>query len=185
MKGLLGNAIAEAITSNVRLLNKKTDINNRGNINSTTRGQMYFIALTSREKLEIQYIPSNLGIERNSKMNEVAIVGRNTPQYQYLGGETLLKMRLDFHAVEEDRSDVIRKCRWLESLTYNDGYDKAPEKIQLVWGSLYRKQIWVIKSVNYDLSLFDAGYGYLPRQAYVDITLGLAPEQNLRVADIR
>lgn len=183
--GLIGNAAAEAITSNVRLFERKTDVENRGNINSTTRGKMYFVALTSRENLEIQYIPGTIGIARNPKMNEVAIVGRNTPRYQYVGGETILKMTLDFHSVDEDKTDVITKCRWIESLTYNDGNQNPPEKIQLVWGDLYRKQIWVVKAVSYDLSLFDAEYEYLPKQAYVDITLGLAPEENLRVADVR
>jgi len=152
---------------------------------STTKGLLYLIAVDTMEKLEIQFVPPELAIERQIDIAKVRVVGRNNPLHQYVGGDTTLGLQLDFHAMDEDRKDVIRKCRWLESLGYNDGYEKQPPRVKLVFGDLFQDQIWIVQSVSYKLSAFDKQYGFLPRQAYVDIELALDPEINLKWADVQ
>lgn len=150
-----------------------------------TGGKLYFIELSTRERLEIQFVPKTLNISRTPNIANIQVVGWNTPKYQYTGGETTLEMQLDFFAEDEDRKDVFTKCRWLESLTYNDGFLTPPSKIQLIFGDMFRKEKWIVKSCNYKMDLFHKEEGYLPQQAYVDLVLGLDPDQNLKIRDIR
>lgn len=152
---------------------------------ATTQGRLYFIALQSRERLDIQYVPDDLTIDRSPSIADVAVIGRNNPVHHYSSGKTSLKLQLDFYAEEEDRQDVIRKCRWLESLGYSDGLSRPPEQIKLVFGDLFRDEIWIVKKVSYKLSNFNKEYGFLPQQAYVDVSLALDPKTNLRIKDIK
>lgn len=141
---------------------------------STTDQRLYLVLVSNPEsRLYIQFVPAELNIQRNSSTQAVQIVGRNNPLYQYTAGEKLLSFQLDFYADVEDKSDVIEKCKWLESLTYNDGYSKPPERVKLVWGDLFKDELWIVKTVNYKLSMFDKEKGFLPRQAYVDISFAL------------
>lgn len=151
---------------------------------STTQGKMYFVVLNSSpiEKLEFQFVPDEMHIDRNMKVEGVAIVGKNIPDYQYTGGETRLPLRLDFHCEDEDRKDVMYKVKWLESLTYNEGLTKSPPQLKVVYGDMYKNEIWEVLSFYARLSLFDQEYGFLPKQAYVDIVLGLA--NNFKASEI-
>jgi len=141
---------------------------------STTDQRLYFVLVSDPEKrLYIQFVPDELNITRSASVQSVQIVGRNNPLYQYTAGEKLLSLKLDFYAEEENRKDVIEKCKWLEALAYNDGYEKPPEKVKLVFGELFTDELWSVKNVNYTLSNFNKEYGFLPQQAYVDISLAL------------
>lgn len=153
---------------------------------SITGGNLYFVSIKDpNDKLEIQFVPPELSITRTPDISEIKIVGRNNPLYQYASGTTELSFELDFYADEESREDVIRKCRWLESFTFNDGYENPPSQIKLVYGSLFRNEVWIIKRVDYRLSQFHKEKGYLPQQAYARITLALDPKFNLKIEDVR
>lgn len=152
---------------------------------TTTGGRLYLIALKSLQKLEIQFVPPSLDFNRAPTIEEIAIVGRNNPLHHYIGGRTTLDFELDFHSDTADRTDVIKKCRWLEALGYNDGYQKPPEQIRLVFGKLFRDEIWIVKNVSYRLVQFDKPSGYMPIQAYVKLSLALDPKQNLRLIDVK
>lgn len=152
---------------------------------TTTDGKCYFVAVKSLEKLEIQFVPAELNFTRNTTTEAVQIVGRNNPLYHYTAGETLLSFELDFYAAEESRQDVIRKCRWLEALAANDGFENPPEQVKLVFGDLFRDEVWIVKNVNYKISNFNKEFGFLPQQAYVTISLGLDPKANLKTKDIQ
>ena len=153
---------------------------------TTTEGKLYFIELSTKERLEIQFVPEVLRTSRRPFIVGIMPVGRNNVRYAYTGGETELRFRLDFFADQEDREDVYSKVAWLESLTYNEGSNLPPSKVQLVWGSkMFRRHIWVVKSVDSDLSLFHKVENYLPQQAYVDIVLGLDPDKDLVKNQIR
>lgn len=151
---------------------------------TTTEGQLYFVALKSLDRLHIQFVP-DLDITRKTDISDIKIVGRNIPQYQYLGGETTLDLKLDFHSMDEDRMDVINKCRWLEHLAHNDGYKKPPEQVKLIFGELFKEQIWIVKDVKYKLSGFNRSKGFLPQQAYADVTLALDLSSNPTWTDVR
>jgi hypothetical protein len=148
-------------------------------------GQLYFIAVRSLERLNIQYVPNELNIQRNADIEEIKIVGRNNPKHHYSGGSTKLTLELDFYSTDANREDVIKKCRWLESLAANDGYKNPPQQVRLVFGKLFRNEVWVVNSVDYKLSDFSKPHGYLPVQAYCSIALSLDPPTNTRTQDIR
>ena len=152
---------------------------------STTEGRLYLVALTTLDRLDIQFVPDKLSISRNPTIANIQVVGRNNPVYHYISGDTNLNLELDFHAMQEDREDVITKCKWLEHLAYNDGYRKEPQKIKLVFGSIFKDEVWIVKKVNYTLQNFHKPSDFLPQQAYVSLELGLDPDANLVWEDIR
>lgn len=152
----------------------------------TTEGRLWIIPEKEIEKkIEIQFTLPEISISRTSNIQTIQIVGRNNPLYQYTSGETSFPLTLDFYAQNADRRDVITTCRFLESLSANNGYKNPPQRIRLVYGALFRDEMWVIKSVKYRLSNFDKEYGYLPKQAYVDMDLVLDTQENATWDDIR
>lgn len=142
-----------------------------------TNGKIYLIALNSLEKLEAQYVPE-LEISRGAEYATIQVVGRNTPVYQYVGGAKSVSLTLDFYAQNANRQDVRDKCRWLEALTYSSA-DAAPEQIKLVWGELFKDEVFIVQNVAVKYEVFMPAYGYLPQQAKVDITLAHAPNRNI------
>lgn len=154
-------------------------------MNSTTANRLYFIGLTTLFRLDIQFVPEKLKLTSSAEFPEVTIVGRNTPQYQHTGGREQITLKLDFHAVEEAKDDVLRKVNWLKSLRYGNGFGSPPEKVKLVWGDMFEDEEWLVKQVDVEFSLFDEGAGFLPRQAYADVTLLFDPKQNVKWTKLR
>lgn len=153
---------------------------------STTGGNLYMIALDSLERIEIQYVPKELALTRNAKLGELAIVGRNIPKNHQTGGSKFLKFTLDFYSVKESaegRDDVIKKLRLLESWTYNEGIDRNAEKIKLVYGSMFRDEIWTVQTVDIKMVEFEK-QTFLPLQAYVNVTLKLDTNKNPKRSDV-
>lgn len=150
---------------------------------STTQGRLYFIALQSLERLEIQFVPEELNLTRQPSVQQIEIVGQNLPKVQQQGGERRLNFELDFYASDDNRQDVMTKCLWLESLTYRNGADVPAEKVRLIFGELFSRDVWVVKSVNYRLKQFHKQFGYLPCQAYVNIEL--VNDGEVRAGDIK
>ncbi len=151
----------------------------------TTNGRLYFIALRSLERLEIQFVPEKLEINRKPNVQQVEIVGLNLPKLQHQGGGRNITLELDFHAEDQNREDVIRKCLWLESLTYRDGPDKPAERVRLIFGRLFNRDIWMVESVKYELKNFHRQFDYLPTQAYATVTLVQDGELEPRAGDIK
>jgi hypothetical protein len=154
---------------------------------STTAGEMYFIIIEPDlyTKVDIQFVPEVLNYNRVANMQEVRPILRNIPKLHYSGGTTNMTFRLDFFAQQEDRKDVIEKVRLLESTAHSDGYDAPKPQVKIVWGELFRDEIWEVSSVRAQLSNFKAEQGFLPQQAYVDITVIRVSDSNLTFADIR
>ena len=152
----------------------------------TTQGRLYITALRSLERLEIQYVPKNVTMPRSASIGDISIIGRNTPKYHTTGGATTLNMELDFHAEEESKEDVIRKVRWLQSLTAIGNGGIPPEKIRVTFGDMFKAaEIWTVKAVNPRFELFDVAKGFLPRQAYVTLSLLLDPDDNITSEEMR
>lgn len=149
---------------------------NRGT--QTTYQALQLVVVETGERMEIQFVPENLVLERSPDVSAVKIIGRNVPKYQYTGGETTLSMRLDFYAEEQNRVTVARRCRWLEALTHNDAGTAPAKRVTLMFGQLYKDDLWVVKSVRTEYSNFSRPHGFLPQQAYVDIVLAHAPNSN-------
>lgn len=138
---------------------------------STTGHRLYIIALSTLERLEIQFVPSMLSINRDPTVQQVEIVGANLPRTQQQGGGRTLTLDLDFYADDNDRMQAIKKCRQLESYTYREGQRKPAEKVRLIFGDMFQQEIWSVQKVSYDLKQFHKLHGFLPVQAYAKVTL--------------
>lgn len=152
---------------------------------TTTEGRLYFINVDTLEKLEIQFVPEELSDMRTADLAPVKIVARNIPKYHHIGGDRRVSLELDFHASEENRRDVMRKVSWLKELTYNDKGKKPPANVKLVFGEMFKDEVWVVAAVVPRYSQFDKAYGFLPRQAYVRIDLLEDIPANVGLNDIR
>lgn len=146
---------------------------------NTTFGRLYLTALKSLERLEIQFVPTGMIESRRANYGDIEVVGRNNPIPHYTGGSDTLEFELDFVAEDDNREDVVRKCRWLKSMSMNDGFGEPPEKIRLTWGRMFQDEIWVIRAVQVTYGTFNVEEGFLPVQAYVRLSLQLAPKENL------
>jgi len=140
---------------------------------TTTNGQLYIVNLTTLEKLEIQFVPNEVVIDRSANMPEVVIIGRDTPNYQWSSGRQSLTLNLDFLANDENRLDVKAKVEWLMGLTRRPANNRKAPNVKLVWGDLFKDEVWVVPSVKPRYSNFNKVYNFLPQQAYVDITFNL------------
>lgn len=159
---------------------------NKGYTAQVTEGLLYLTALRSLDRIDIQFVPKELELNRQSDMGEIRIVGRNNPFYHYTGGSNSFKLELDFYSEDENREDVVAKCRLLESWAVNDGYDKPPERIRITFGKLFKPdEVWVIKGVNVKYSFFDKTKGFLPRQAYATLDLVLDTKNNRKISDVQ
>lgn len=151
----------------------------------TTDGALYLIGVDTGQQLSIQFVPKDLEFTRTVNMQTIQIIGRNNPLYQYTGGEDELSIELDFYSLLSNREDVYKRVNWLRKNTMNNGFNSPPENLRLVFGKLFRKQdVWGIKSLSYKFSNFNKPNGYLPQQAYVNITLGLDTPTNSTYDDV-
>jgi len=137
------------------------------------------------EKLKIQCVPLEVVVQPESNWAVIPSVGRNNPFYNYTGGEDTLTFTLDWYSNEELKEDVIRNCRWLESLSRADAYFNEPPQIILKWGNLFRFQKWIVQSAGYRLSIFSKEDNMMPIQAYQDITLKKVVGYNTSIEEIR
>lgn len=133
----------------------------------------------SLEQLRVQTVPTTLNVAGDSNFEVIPSIGRNNPFYHYTGSEDSLTFELDWYSIEGLRQDVIRKCRWVRSLTKSDGYNLAPPRIVLTFGHLFTNEQWIVESAPYRLELFDKEQGMFPRQAYQQITLKRVTDHNL------
>lgn len=152
----------------------------------TTDGRVWIVPEREIDKkVEVHFVIPEIAITRQANVQGIAIVGRNNPFYQYTSGETTMPWTLDFYAQDSDRKDVLRVCRFLESLAANNGYKNPPQRVRIIFGDVFRDEMWVIKKVTYRLSNFDKQHGFMPKQGYVDLDLALDTKMNLTTDEIR
>lgn len=156
---------------------------------------IFILDLITNEKLELQFIPHELDYDPDSKFEPIASMGRNNPLYHYTGSEDTLTFEIDWHSNSDptSRTDVITKCKWIEALTKNDGFNGPPHPIKLIWGGgqvgldptlLFRDANWLITKAPYKLKNFHRKYSMLPVQAIQSLTLKKITETNLTRANI-
>lgn len=141
--------------------------------------QPFLVDLVTLEKLFFMGLPNELEMSPDANWVAVAPPGRNLALYQYVGGEDTLILNLSFFGLDISRQDVLRKCKWLHSLTRNDGYDRKPHPVSLYFGDLFRSSKWIVFSAPYKLALFNREFGMLPQLATVELTLKRISEQNM------
>ena len=129
-----------------------------------------------RERLEVQYVPSEISISRSANISTVNVVGLNIPLRQWTGGEKSLNFTLNFYAKDEAKEEAVRKVKWLESLTYNENAGN-PRLVKVVFNRLFLDDKWIVDTVNYKLANFHPTEGY-PVQAEVSLSLLLYARGN-------
>lgn len=137
------------------------------------------------EALQIQTVPLEMNLEPTANWATIPSIGRNNPFQHYTGGEDEIKFTLDWYSVRQDCEDVIEKCRWVESLSRADAYEKEPPRILLIFGRMFRFDTWIIKGAPYRLSLFNKEKGMFPRQAYQELTMSKVTSKNTSRQEIR
>jgi hypothetical protein len=147
--------------------------------------KLFLYNVETGERIALQTVPNELAYSVNPNWVSLTPMGRNNPLYHYTGSEDSLSLTLDWYSEEENREDVIRKCKHIESWSKNDGYDNPPPRVKLLWGNSYLNQAtWVISDCEYKLSNFHYSYNMLPQQAYQKLTLLRVTETNLNWSSI-
>lgn len=148
-------------------------------------GQPYILDLVTRERLFLQNIPDSLKYAPESQFVAIASPGRNNPLYHFTGSEDVLSFTISWYAEEAAKDDVLRKAKWLESLSKNNGYDEKPHIVQFVFGNMFRDAKWLVTSAGpISFGLFDRTAGMLPKLATQDMILKRTTETNRTRAEI-
>ena len=157
---------------------------------STTNDEIYFVNLNApTERVKVQFVPKDLQFDRSIDNNEVKIIGRNNPLHHYSSGATKLNFELDFYAEQDNLEDVQRRCEMVKSWTYNDGYQTSNggvPQIKLIFGKLFKDgDTWTITACSWRFEHFDKRNGWLPKQAYMQLTLSLDTAKDLKSRDLK
>lgn len=142
------------------------------------KNQPFIMDLSTMEYLVFQGLPSEISVDAEPGWYAVASAGRNLPTYQYTGNESIITFTISWYSDEESREDVIRKCKWLESLTMNTGYDKPPPELLFAFGELFSKGKFIMKKAPYKIGLFNREMGMYPQLASQEITLARIWDSN-------
>ena len=140
---------------------------------STTNGVLKLInASDLTDELMLQFVPESIEFTRGGRVEDVSIVGRNLPFYQFVNGDREVSLDLDFHTDTDDGQDVLNKVRWIEKMTYNETFEGGVQSLQIQFGEVFSDKRWIIKPpFTYTLFDFDAEKGYAPRRAKAKLTL--------------
>lgn len=147
--------------------------------------QPYFLDMDTCETLILQSIPLEINYDPGQNWSTIPAPGRNNPLYQYCGAEDTMSFTISWYGNEESRQDVIRKTKWLEAISKNDGYDKKPHRLQFRMGNLFRDTIWILVASPVKWSLFNRVAGMLPCLAIQEITLKRVMTENRSTLQIK
>lgn len=147
---------------------------------------LYLIAIDTPdvERLQIQYTPLEISYGRKANVANIAIVGRNEDLHHYVSGSTSMSLSLDFYAIEADKEDAKRKIKWLESMLYSDE-GRPPSRLKVVFGQLFRDEIWILTDLSVKYSVFEPASGFLPRYAVADLSFVRDTDFDLSSTKIR
>lgn len=153
-------------------------------IQSMKPNQPVIIDLVTLERLYLQCIPRELEIDPSARWVVIESVGRNNPFYQFTGSEDTIKFNLSWYCDSAERTDVLKKVKWLESLTKNDSYDGAPHPIKFIFGDMFKASTFIVKRAAYKLTNFNREFNMMPGLAFQEIELCRVTDTNLKREDI-
>lgn len=150
-------------------------------------------------RMKIQNLPNLMSFDPGIKIVTMSSPGRNNPFQHYTGAEDTLDFELSYYAEEENRQDVINKCKWVEAMAKNDGYSGKPKLVGIFWtspdnsiangtegvGALLEEATWLIKSAPYEVTLFHGDRGLMPTLATQKISLVRVSPHNRKREEIR
>lgn len=146
--------------------------------------QPFLLDLVTLQRLYFQTIPAGVEVNPDSKFVAIESPGRNNPLYQYTGSEDTIEFALTWYCNDESRMDVILKCKWLEALTKNDGYDAKPHTVQLIFGDLFKDSKFIVEKAPYTLGRFNREFKMLPCFAEQRVTLKKISSTNMKRTEI-
>jgi len=147
---------------------------------NTTDGKLYLIGLRTLQRVEFQFVPKNVKIDRKANYSDAVIVSRNDPIPHFVSGRTTMPLALEFYSDREDRTDVRDIANLLKRFAYGDGNRNGPEKVKLIFGDLVNDiDKWIITSVNVTYSHFQRHREFLPQRATIQLNLQQDPDSNL------
>ena len=154
----------------------------------TTDHQMVIFDTVQRngrnERLEIQFVPNNITGQRTANLKDINVVGRNNPFVQYTGGKEIITLPLEFYSDVLLHDDVKQKIDWLRSLTIKDS-KSGYRRIKLLFGKLFRWEVFVVKSVSYKMTNLDGDSRFLPLRATCTLSLQIDTEEDVTIDDLR
>ena len=158
---------------------RQTNLKQIGGLSSVNKpNQPYILNLQTMEYLTLLGLPAEIDVDTQPGWYSVASPGRNAPLYHYTGAETIISFSISWYSREESREDVITKCKWLEALTMNDGYDNPPPEVLFSFGALFTQGKFIVKSAKYRIGNFNREYSMYPQIAMQEIVLARVSDGN-------
>lgn len=161
---------------NVRPLGESNTVN--------PKNQPYILDLNTLGRIYFQGLPQQIEVGGESNWVTLASMNRNNPFYHFTNSEDILKFTISWYANEESQEDVLKKCKWLRSLSKTDGNGKRPHHVQFSFGGLFKAGEFIVVEAPYTISLFNRELGMLPRLATQELTLKRVTEKNLTYSDL-
>ena len=145
----------------------------------------YLIDVETRERLEFQYNPSEIGDDKSANYADIAIPGISHPRQQYVsGGARRIAFKLFFF-----KGEVKQQVNWLQSLLYPEHsgttLKSAPHRTIFVFGELYPGIVCIVRNVKARyFNLFDETT-LSPQHAEIDLTLDEWVDESVNFDTIR
>lgn len=184
----LRNALVNAQKIPFSETEQKNTVPNQGGLSynfGTADKRIFIVDTVTNESMDIQFVPDMISIPREANLTEIMVVARNNPKLHYVNGKETLIMTIEFYSDEPSHRDVFRKVQWLKSLTMNNGFQGKYRNVKLVFGELYRNEVWALQSVRPNFSHFDSENDFFPLRATVLLNLILDPVKNILMNDYR
>lgn len=109
--------------------------------------------------LHLQNRPTELNFSSESTWAAIQSMGRNNPFRMYTSGDDTISFDISWYTTgygDENRDQVLNKCKLLESWTKADGYNAAPPTLAIVWGDtgMFDGESFILESAPYRLFNF-------------------------------
>lgn len=152
---------------------------------TSTNNDFWIVSVEDpQQRIAVQFVPKEIDLSRQPKIDEVVIIGRNMPRYHHYGGSEEIKLTLEFYGFENVQEDVWQKIEWLRAMTFNDGFNSPPPLVNIAAGDLFRDDKLIIKSLSAKMSNFDDAASWLPRLATVELTLSKTMQRVVKRSDL-
>lgn len=143
----------------------------KSNYQSSNGNSTYIIDLDTGESLGLQGLPRSMEYDPKSVYSVIKTPGRNLPFYTFSGSEDVLEFDITWYSVSKDKSDVLARCKWLESMSKADGFLGRNHFARLLWGRLFSKTMWIVESAKYTIRDWDKVNNMFPIHASQKVVL--------------
>lgn len=160
------------------------DIGNKGSIQKIN--QPYILDLVTLQRVFLQGLPLEIGVNNESTFSSIASRSRNVPLFHFAHGEDTISFNISWFANVEEQDDVLTKVKWLASLSKTNGYEKdGVHPVQFSFGKLFKDSKFIVYSAPYRMALFNREKSMLPRLATQEVTLKRISENNPTLNDYK